>query len=66
MSDLSRREEMATRIACAVIQSASNGDPLTRLSVIDVAEVSANLADRIIDACAVTEIAAARKHSGAR
>ncbi len=49
MNMLSRREEIATRIACALIES--NNDPMTRVAALDVSEIATKIADRIIDKC---------------
>ena len=49
MNMLSRREEIATRIACAIVTS--NYDPVRGVKLDDVAEVSTKIADRIIDKC---------------
>jgi len=49
VNELTAREEIATRIACAIIKSNGHADPMYRIRMSDVAEQSAKLADQIID-----------------
>lgn len=46
---LTAREEIATRLACALVEANGHSDPLYRIHMSVVAEQSAMLADQIIN-----------------
>ena len=51
MTALVTRERITTAIACALIRSQSQSDPVYRVAADQIADVSSKIADQIIDNC---------------
>jgi hypothetical protein len=62
MSNLSKREEIAARLAAAILQ---NTDALTRAHAERIPHITAQLADQIIEECDAFAVAAANRRANA-